>query len=612
VEYLVAVFLLMLGYLVLIDNKNMSHRLWLSVLCLLIVCSYLPTSNLNGQTLPPGIVNVPGTFPSLVGNNTVNAGTTLNVLTDGVVGSNLQGLFGSVVNLAGGTINPPFFSGGVVNVSDGVAYQILMATQSELNVSGGTVVNVSGAGKVNITGGTVTEGLDISNFGSVVNISGGTIEAYFRTFNSVTVNLSGGTLSSLDIGFASQLNIRGDEFLLNGAPLTTTTPSFADADIFTGTLEDGSPFIFNGHELTGVNITEVALPPLNLTPITVNNATAPRGLRAGQELTLEYGGTLGSNFAVVSSTLHINGGFVGRGLETWDSTVNITDGTVQNHFAVREGSVVNMSGGIVGGEGYLGNLDAHAGSEINISGGTVDGSFYAFSGSVVNISGGTVGDEAGFRNFYIQPGSEVNISGGLVRSYEVEAAGVVNMTGGTVDRIFEAYPDSEFNFSGGTVANLFVYGESHVTLSDDAIVNGQLIAYPGSKLRMTGGEVSFIFRVDNESEVDISGGTIGNNFHVLSGGTVNLIGLEFFLNGSPITSLVPGEALAILDRNAVLSGVLADGSPFSYELNTTLTDGMRYFDPNALVTVTLVPEPATILTSFLGAVLLSSWRRTKR
>jgi hypothetical protein len=327
---------------------------------------------------------------------------------------------------------------------------------------------------------------------------------------------------------------------------------------------------------------------------------------------LEYGGTLGSNFAVVSSTLHINGGFVGRGLETWDSTVNITDGTVQNHFAVREGSVVNMSGGIVGGEGYLGNLDAHAGSEINISGGTVDGSFYAFSGSVVNISGGTVGDEAGFRNFYIQPGSEVNISGGLVRSYEVEAAGVVNMTGGTVDRIFEAYPDSEFNFSGGTVANLFVYGESHVTLSDDAIVNGQLIAYPGSKLRMTGGEVSFIFRVDNESEVDISGGTIGNNFHVLSGGTVNLIGLEFFLNGSPITSLVPGEALAILDRNAVLSGVLADGSPFSYELNTTLTDGMRYFDPNALVTVTLVPEPATILTSFLGAVLLSSWRRTKR
>lgn len=81
-----------------------------------------------------------------------------------------------------------------------------------------------------------------------------------------------------------------------------------------------------------------------------------------------------------------------------------------------------------------------------------------------------------------------------------------------------------------------------------------------------------------------------------------------------------GEAFAILDRDddAILSGLLADGSPFSFNLRTgdvfaagfDLSDD--FFDPDATLTVTLVstiPEPSSLALIGLSGLVLLARRR---
>ena len=89
-------------------------------------------------------------------------------------------------------------------------------------------------------------------------------------------------------------------------------------------------------------------------------------------------------------------------------------------------------------------------------------------------------------------------------------------------------------------------------------------------------------------------------------------------------SLLLNEAFTILDRDddLILSGLLADGTPFSFNLRTgDLTDpafdfGDDFFDPDATLTVTLVsvvPEPSSlVLLGLSGLVLLGRRRKACR
>ena len=52
--------------------------------------------------------------------------------------------------------------------------------------------------------------------------------------------------------------------------------------------------------------------------------------------------------------------------------------------------------------------------------------------------------------------------------------------------------------------------------------------------------------------------------------------------------MLPGEAFTITNRDVTLSGLLADGEPFSFELNSADTPDDDFFDLDATVTVTLV------------------------
>ena len=360
--------------------------------------------------------------------------------------------FDTVINLPENpdSPNPSGFSGISIssntqlNVSDGGSIRVFFEAGAEDVPS----TNV----EVNISGGSVGIGFD-ANSGSTINISGGTVGIGFDAFGGSTVNISGGAFGN-DFDAFGTVNISGGEFLLNGSTINDITSPFTlgNGDVFTGTLEDGSSFIFstvNLDRLEGVNLIETSTPTLDTTPQIINTASTLRSLRAGQTLTVQFGGALGDDFTAVGATLNVESGSVGSGAEVANSEVNVSGGTVGSFFDANSGSTVNISGGTVGSF-----FDARSGSTVNISGGDVGDGFNASSGSTVNISGGDVGV-----GFDARSGSTVNISGG------------------TFGDNIQAFDGSTINISGGTFGNDFdIFSGSTVNLfGTEFFLNGSLI-----------------------------------------------------------------------------------------------------------------------------------------
>ena len=144
------------------------------------------------------------------------------------------------------------------------------------------------------------------------NITGGTVGRGFDAFTGSTVNISGG------------------EFLLNGNVIEDLTPGFtlSGSDLLTGTLEDGSAFIFSAQasdSLNGVNLIATSTPTIDATPQTITTTSALRSLRAGQTVSVQTGGQLLDNFTVVDATLNVDDGSVGNFAEVARAEVNISN-----------------------------------------------------------------------------------------------------------------------------------------------------------------------------------------------------------------------------------------------------------------------------------------------
>jgi hypothetical protein len=110
-------------------------------------------------------------------------------------------------------------------------------------------------------------------------------------------------------------------------------------------------------------------------------------------------------------------------------------------------------------------------------------------------------------------------------------------------------------------------------------------------VNLSGGSVGNGVEIFSLGTLNFTGGTVGTDFDVRSGGAVNLFGTQFILDGIDITnitnSLTLDAAFTITDRDVTLSGLLDDGSPFSFDLNSVNVAGMDFFDPAALLNITL-------------------------
>jgi len=190
------------------------------------------------------------------------------------------------------------------------------------------------------------------------------------------VNISGGTLGeNFENSSGSNVELIGGEFRINGEVYSGGTINSIDGDVFTGTLADGSPFIFldldpgfflsSDSFLEPVTLTSVPLAPADTPPMQVDSGSSdkPTGLRPGQDLTLQSGGELDDNFEAVGAILRIRGGILGEGATVVDSTVSISHGELDDLTALSN-SVVNYRRGDVS---ELNIVD----SQLNILGGAI-------------------------------------------------------------------------------------------------------------------------------------------------------------------------------------------------------------------------------------------------
>ncbi len=422
------------------------------------------------------------------------------------------------------------------------------------NGSVGNSFDANSGGEVFISGGNVGDNFR-ANIGSQVTISGGNVGDTFRVSAGAMANLSGGTVGDsfqANVG-ASEVDIFGGEFRLNGTLIgglaavgnsqTVVVPS---GGLLSGTLSDGTPFAFasgDGDSFSAATLTLRVTTLPAISPLTINapGQSVPLGIRQGQTLNVGSGATVARNFSAGrGSVVNVQaGGLVGNNLEAVASQVNIHGGTVGSRFDAFQGSMINVMGGSVGD-----NFDAFNGSGVHISGGSVGNFFTAHQGSQVNISGGNVG-----AFFNANDGSEVNISGGTVGSF------------------LNANSGSEVNISGGNIG-------------------GFINANSGSVVNISAGNFGNNFTARSGSTVNVSGGTLGDEFNAFALSEINLEGTKFFLNGLPLLGLSQTPT-TLTTRNATLSGMLINGSAFSFDLNSTDISGQDYFDTSALLTLTI-------------------------
>jgi hypothetical protein len=123
---------------------------------------------------------------------------------------------------------------------------------------------------------------------------------------------------------------------------------------------------------------------------------------------------------------------------------------------------------------------------------------------------------------------------------------------------------SVINIDGGKVggANSYISDGSVVNLSGGSLGNDFWLY--GGTLNMSGGSIGNDVAAYGASVVNISGGTLGDGFR--SSGSTKLSGGNFRVDGVPVDGLDYNYSERALDipAGSVLSGTLADGTPFAF------------------------------------------------
>jgi hypothetical protein len=193
--------------------------------------------------------------------------------------------------------------------------------------------------------------------------------------------------------------------------------------------------------------------------------------------------------------------------------------------------------------------------------GIVGDSLGAYNGATVLAVGATIGDAAA-----VKRSSSLRLEGGSIgEDMQIADDSFVEVIGGAIGRDLQMH-DSRLKMTSGSVGNdAFIYA---------------------SRLDIHGGAVHGNLWIDGNSTINLSGGSgLGFGTDLNGGSTLNILGSGFTINGTPL-SLTPGLTQTISQRNTMLSGLLADGSPFSMHLSDSHSSS-SYYSSGARITVTL-------------------------
>lgn len=193
------------------------------------------------------------------------------------------------------------------------------------------------------------------------------------------------------------------------------------------------------------------------------------------------------------------------------------------------------------------------------------------SGQTLHLGDGAVTG----KHFTAGWGSTVEIAGGQIGD-DFEAVGAnVTVAGGTIGEFFDAFMGTTVTVTGGEIGDAFE-------------------AHPNSTVNVSGGRIKRSFSALNGSKVHVSGGAIGDGVFFQTGSQVSIVGNDFRLDGMPVNGLSESGNTAGMNIpiGSVLSGTLADGTPFAIE-NRIFGGG--YYDEVGDDVLTLmaadVPEP---------------------
>ena len=277
------------------------------------IFSPLPGDSLSAVTLNAATLPTPITTPLVVDSTGgpaprgLRLGQSLTLLDGGALGRKFAAV-GATLNIEGGTVDEGLeVFDTKVNISGGTVGRFIdVFSGSTVNITGGDVgfdfVAFSGS-TVNISGGNLGGNFD-ARAGSTVNMSGGSSSLNNEAFAGSTVNISGGNVgSNFNAHSGTNVTLIGGEFRLNGEVFVEPNISLAvgTTDVFTGTLADGSVFIFSpsvGDSLSAVTLSagDVAGIRHHADRCRRRRWARARGLRMGQSLTLLEGSAAGKEF----------------------------------------------------------------------------------------------------------------------------------------------------------------------------------------------------------------------------------------------------------------------------------------------------------------------------
>ena len=293
----------------------------------------------------------------------------------------------------------------------------------------------------------------------------------------------------------------------------------------------------------------------------------PSVVRGSSILTVS-GGAMGSVSAQDSSTLNISGG-----------ELNVPSGGLfdgGDTIAARDNSTVNISGGRIGvstEEGDWHAVHLFDGSIVNISGGEIvgegDGAVEVWPSTIVNISGGYIHDsDVAVKNF-IGRGT-VNVSGGRIGDFEDEPS-------------WFPFPNGPFIHGPRTIPpGIFIGRDGQASISGGEVDGISVTS--GAAATISGGLVASIYAADHSEPASQRQETLV----MVSGGTVQ----SLFADDFGVIE-VHGSNLALSDGPAVL----ADGTAIN-AVAETYGSGQ----------ILLVPEPSTLVLLLVG-MLVGSFRR---
>jgi hypothetical protein len=471
--------------------------------------------------------------------------------------------------------------------------------------------------------GGVVDGIFNAGWGSTVNVKlGGKMSLPFNAISS-HVNVSGGTINALYAHAGSEVNISsgtvGSVLAHGGSFVDVTGGTVHFVDVI-----NGSNLNFSGGSLTG-----------------------GFGAHAGSTANMFNGSAGNSVRAFAGGTINIFGGSIGDNFQAYaNSEVNIKDGAFGNRFKAEFDSAVDIAGGSFGDyfEARAGSMVTLRGSGFRIDGVPISGLANIGDSASVDIPNGAVlsgvfadGTPFAFKptSFLLSPFDEDIIAPGSLRlvAAQLPAIGPTQITA-SIDEIPLGIREGQLLIvdNGGNVRKNFLAGRGGAVrvleggmIGDNMEAVGATVdvlggsigdafdAFSGGVVNMHDGSIGTSFSAHSGSIVNVFGGTVGDLFNALSGSSVNLYGTQFMFDGVPIAGLVPGNPFVLSQRGGMLTGRLANGDQFRISLlKFGRSHPVDLIAPDALLTLTLVPEPSSVLLSLIGLILIIFSLRYRR